>query len=200
MAGLVNSIYGIPFVAVYTITSQRKRNGLYWSFLYLLGNSLAYMFIMLLILVRGEDLLGFTSNLKPLFSFLISIISLFIAFVLFLTSFISDNRNEFLAWFFLDILITGAMIFLLGFLMGFYLGKNVEGVAIYLKSLSSSSLLLSLSTILFCLGTFVSPLYIIGALFQVFTIYIRTVEERRLFDLLSFLLLVIIGLLFYFRR
>jgi len=193
LAGLVNSLYGLPFVGAYTLGGGRS--ALYWTLLFLLGNFSAYFFILLLCLYPGGDVLGLLGELKPLSSFLISVLSLLFAFLILLAVL---TLNKHLLYIMEDIILTGGVIYLFGFLTGLYLGKNAAGMGIYLGELTASKPMFTLASFLFAIGSFVSPLYIVAGFFKVFPRHAETVGEMRFWAFTASLLLFITGLCFFF--
>ncbi len=194
LAGIINTIYGVPFVGAYTLGIRRR--ALLWTFLFLLGNFSAHLFIFLVGLSGGSDAMELIGELKPLFRFLLSLLSFLAGGFVFLTALL---LNKLLADIMERIVLSGWIIYLMGFLTGLYLGKNTVGMGIYLeKTLSLSKPMFALSGFLFSIGSFLSPLYIAAALFAVFPSYIKTKGEKRFWDILASILLIITGLCLFF--
>lgn len=193
LAGIVNSIYGVPFVGAYSMSGNR--GPLYWTVLFLLGNSSAYFFILILGLWEGTERMELIGQLRPLFALIISISSFFIGLIILLTAL---TLSKFLLEIMEKAVITGGVIYFLGFLMGFYLGRSAIGFGIYLGDMSLPKIAFLLASLLFAMGTFVSPLCIVAGLFRVFPRYRRTQGERRFWDVVASLLLFITSLGFFF--
>jgi hypothetical protein len=194
--GLMNSIWGVPFLLTYCLSGVR--GSFYWTSLFLFGNFSAYLFVFLLFLYSGGNIIGIIPNLKHFFALLISLLSLISGFLILLTI---ATLKRWLVIFMEEYLISGWVIYLLGFLIGLYLGKSVEGASLYLNSLFPSNKgMFALASFLLCLGTFISPLYILAPLFRVFPLHTYTKGERRFWDSIAGIMLLITGAVFFFLR
>lgn len=194
LAGIINSIYGVPFVGAYSISGNR--GALYWTSLFLLGNFSSYLVILLLGLYQGEDVMALVGELRPIFCLLIILLSLLCGFIILLTAL---TTNRFLVSVMERIILSGSVVYLFGFLVGLYLGKSAIGMGIYLQGSSLPKPTHALASFLFALGSFISPLYLVAGLFRIFPRGIKTLGERRFWDFLASLLLLITGLCFLFR-
>jgi hypothetical protein len=194
--GLMNSIWGVPFLSAYCLSGGR--GSFYWTSLFLLGNFSAYFFVFLLFLYSGGSIVGIMPKLRHFFALLISIFSLIEGFLILLTV---GTLRKGLVIFMEEYLISGWMIYLFGFLVGLYLGKSAEGASLYLDSLFPSSKgMFALASFLGCLGTFISPLYILTPFFRVFPLHTYTKGERRFWDSIAGMILMITGVVFFFLR
>jgi hypothetical protein len=194
--GLMNSIWGVPFLLAYCLSGAK--GSFYWTTLFLFGNFSAYLFVFFLFLYSEGNIVGIIPNLKHFFALLISLFSLISGFLILLTV---ATLNRALVIFMEEYLISGWVIYLLGFLVGLYLGKSVEGASLHLDSLFPSNKgMFALSSLLLSLGAFVSPLYILTPLFRVFPRYIYSLGERRFWHSIAGIMLLITGAVFFFLR
>ena len=194
--GVMNSLWGVPFLLAYCLSGGK--GSFYWTSLFLLGNFSAYLFFFLLFLYSGGNIVGIIPNLKHFFALLISFFSLTSGFLILLTV---ATLKKGLIFFMNEYLISGWVIYLFGFLIGLFLGKSAEGASLYFNSLFAPRKgMIALAGFLSCLGTFFSPLYILTPFFRVFPVYAYTQGERRFWGSIGGLILMIIGLVFFFLR
>lgn len=194
LPGLLNSLYGVPFVGAYSLSGARP--ALYWTLLFLLGNFSAYLLLLVLWLYPGANWLDLLGKLKLLMALLISLTSLLTGGFILLTAL---TLNKFLLNIRESMFLSGGMIYLFGLFLGLYLGESAGGMGIYLsETLGVSKPIFALCSFLFALGSFISPLYIIAGLFRFFHRDARTQWERRVCDVWASILLVFTGLGFLF--
>lgn len=142
--------------------------------------------------------MGIIPNLRQFFALVISFFSLIEGFLILLTV---ATLKKGLVIFMKGYLLSGWVIYLFGFLVGLYLGKSAEGASLYFDSLFPSSKgMFALASFLGCLGTFISPLYILTPFFRVFPLHTYTKGERRFWDSIAGMTLMITGAVFFFLR
>ncbi len=190
MGGMVNALYGAPVVLSYILV--RGKRAFFWAIFFLLGNACAYFALILLTLYLP---LFATLLFSPLARLIIAL--LILAFVFFISLIVwgTLSRSPFFISLREHCVDSPATIFLLGALVGLYVGRNMEGVGVYFRYMAGGDYLSALLSVVFSIGVIVSPLPFLGVSLGAMNLAVRTRGERAALDALGALALLLGALL-----